>query len=204
MPLVVFGLGNPGKKYEGTLHNAGFEATNRMAALLGGKPSRRCLRRFRTFRVSSDASGLADDVLLIQPLTYMNNSGAVVRGFCYSDATVVIVCDNMDLALGTVRIRKVQSLSAHKGLRSIQENFRLLESRRPDCSVELIAVYIGIGRPPEGVSVVSHVLGRPDSDEGVRLFQSAAETAARALMHLAQGRSLQEVQLEFNHRQSGY
>ncbi|MDD3164089.1 MAG: aminoacyl-tRNA hydrolase [Sphaerochaetaceae bacterium] len=143
MQLTVFGLGNPGKKYELTLHNAGFEATDRLAAFLGGKTRKRCLRRYKAFSAQEGTAGIVQDVLIVQPLTFMNSSGVIAHWFDLKDEgnTVVAVCDNMDLEPGMVRVRWVQSRSTHKGLRSLQENM-------PD--VRILAVFVGIGRPAEG------------------------------------------------------
>lgn len=190
--MTVFGLGNPGKKYEGTLHNAGFEATDRLAAFLGGKTRKRCLRLYKAFFSEKGTAQTVQDVTIVQPQTFMNNSGEIARFFDLSSQTVIVVCDNMDLEPGMIRIRKCQSISTHKGLRSIQQN---------TAGVEILAVYIGIGRPEPGVEVVDYVLSRP---EGVKLdaFRDGAEKAALALEQLASGKSVQEVQLEFNHKQT--
>jgi PTH1 family peptidyl-tRNA hydrolase len=197
MSLLVFGLGNPGKRYELTLHNAGFEATDRMAAFLGGKTRKRCLRRYRSFSLDKDAVisvdgdsvSLPQDVLVVQPLTYMNHSGNISRYFQLDGKMVAVVCDNMDLDLGMVRIRKVQSLSTHKGIRSLQENLP---------GVEFVGVFVGIGRPAEGVSVPDHVLSRLADPLKEALFIQGVEKAASALEELALGRDVTEVQLEFN------
>ena len=68
--MTVFGLGNPGAKYSGTRHNAGFETIERIAAQKGLKLRKRCFRCYRR--------AVLDDLVLVQPLTFMNNSGLAV------------------------------------------------------------------------------------------------------------------------------
>lgn len=196
MGLTVFALGNPGRKYEGTLHNAGFEVAKRLAALLGGKPVRRCLRRYMAMRIvagtASPEGETATQLLVIQPLTYMNKSGDIARFFDLTGSEAFVIFDNLDLPLGTIRIRRVHSLSTHKGLRSLQEALP---------GVQFTAIYVGIGRPPEGMSVPEYVLSRPDSPAS-GLFERSLDDAARAVLKKAAGVPVEEIQLEFNRRNS--
>lgn len=182
--MYIFGLGNPGKKYEHTLHNAGFEATNYLAALLGGKTRKRCFRLYKSFS--------SEGVNIIQPLTYMNTSGSIVHYFDLSNENVYVVCDNMDLPLGSVRIKKIEKLNTQKGLRSIQEKLP---------GKTIYGVFVGIGRPKEGVSVIDHVLGRPNETE-MPLFLESSQKAAKILFDLINGKSLEEIQFETNRKSS--
>ena len=92
---VVIGLGNPGSKYEHTRHNVGFDAVERAAAFFQVKLRKRCLRLYRQAVVKTEDG----NAVLVQPLTYMNASGKIMKNFSKTDRFVV-VCDNMDLALG--------------------------------------------------------------------------------------------------------
>ena len=67
--MIVFGLGNPGAKYSGTRHNAGFETVEKLAARKGMKLRKRCLRLYR--------KAVLDDLTLVEPLTFMNSSGKI-------------------------------------------------------------------------------------------------------------------------------
>ena len=126
---VVVGLGNPEEEYAGTRHNAGFEVVERLAARHGGT-----LRRDRTLNANAArvrASGR--EVLLVQPLSYMNLSGAVVgraleRAVPREAAgpgagnteTLMVVCDDFALPLGTLRMRGSGSAGGHNGLADVE------------------------------------------------------------------------------------
>jgi PTH1 family peptidyl-tRNA hydrolase len=122
---VVVGLGNPDEEYAGTRHNAGFEVVERLAARHGGT-----LRRDRTLNANAArvrASGR--EVLLVQPLSYMNLSGAVVGRALERAAptpgekgteTLMVVCDDFALPLGALRMRGSGSAGGHNGLADIE------------------------------------------------------------------------------------
>ena len=124
--IVVMGLGNPGASYEHTRHNVGFDAVDKAAAFLQVKLRKRCFRLYREARVfgpSSDAScesssskpeKMVHKASLVEPLTYMNASGDIVR-FFDNASDFVVVCDNMDLAAGGLRIRKGGGASGLEG-----------------------------------------------------------------------------------------
>lgn len=183
---VVIGLGNPGSKYKHTRHNVGFDAVERAAAFFQVKLRKRCLRLYRRAIVKT-ADGSA---VLVQPLTYMNASGKIMNSFSKTDRFVV-VCDNMDLALGGLRIRQGGGSSGQKGLESISEYLGTSDYTR---------IYIGIGRPQDGVSVVDHVLGRETETERKKILDSSVDDAAKAIVKLINGASVGDVQLEFNRK----
>ena len=114
MKLVV-GLGNPGSKYEGTRHNIGFEVIDRLAALGSGAAF---ARKFEGFL----AEGNVDDhrVLLLKPQTFMNLSGRSVgqtlRFYKLDPADLLVVCDDLSLPLGKLRLRGGGSDGGQKGL----------------------------------------------------------------------------------------
>ncbi len=183
---VVIGLGNPGSKYEHTRHNVGFDAVERAAAFFQVKLRKRCLRLYRQAIVKTDDG----NAVLVQPLTYMNASGKIMKSFSKTDRFVV-VCDNMDLALGGLRIRQGGGSSGQKGLESISEYLG---------SSDYTRIYIGIGRPQEGVSVVDHVLGCETEKERKEILDKAVDDAAKAIVKLINGASVGDVQLEFNRK----
>jgi PTH1 family peptidyl-tRNA hydrolase len=129
--LVVVGLGNPGEEYRGTRHNAGFEVVDRLAARHGGT-----LRRDRTLNAETARVRFAGrDALLVQPLSYMNLSGAVARraleragdGLRGAGApggvdagALLVVCDDFALPLGTLRLRASGSSGGHNGLEDVE------------------------------------------------------------------------------------
>ena len=185
--IVVIGLGNPGSRYEKTRHNVGFEAVSKAAAFLHVKLRKRCFRLYRQAVVSSESG---KKTILVQPLTFMNASGNIIDSFGRDD-TFVIVCDNMDLAAGGLRIRQGGGSSGQKGLSSIAEKLG-----RND----FLRIYIGIGRPAEGVSVPDHVLGIEEDSRKKEAVLKAVEDAAAAIVKYIDGASVEELQLEFNRK----
>ncbi len=138
MKLVV-GLGNPGRKYEGTRHNIGFEVVFALARKLAtGRPK----TEFQAEVV--EASTGSERLLLVCPQTFMNLSGASVlraRDFYkLENHDLLIVCDDFNLPLGKLRIRQSGSAGGQKGLQDI---IRCLGTE------DFPRLRIGIGEPPE-------------------------------------------------------
>jgi PTH1 family peptidyl-tRNA hydrolase len=180
----MLGLGNPGTKYEHTRHNVGFDAVQSCAAFFQVKLKKRCFRLYRQACVQMGGQ----EVLMVQPLTYMNNSGEVLKYWPdVQPHDIVVVCDQMDLPPGMIRIRKSGSSAGHNGLKSLMEHLG---------SGDFVRIYIGIGRPAEGTSVIEHVLGL-SSDPAM---QVGIDLAAKALGELVQGTPVEEVMLAYNRR----
>ena len=156
MKLLV-GLGNPGPRYRGTYHNVGFEVVDEIArrhgARFGGSPAEALTARVR---------GLADDLWLVKPLTYMNVSGVAVRKVLAREraplAELLVVTDDFSLPFGKMRFRESGSAGGHNGLASIVEEMGTEKFNR---------LRIGIGDPSRGA--VDHVLGRFEPSERARL-----------------------------------
>lgn len=158
---LVVGLGNPGKKYEGTRHNVGFEAVD----LVAGPQAR--------WQAWKD-SGLylqSGSLWLAKPQTYMNLSGEFVQAFSsfykIPPAEILLVSDDMDLPLGALRIRKSGSSGGQRGLESVLERLGTREVPR---------LRLGIGRPPAPMDGAGFVLGR---------FAAAEKDGARAMVERA-------------------
>lgn len=119
---IIVGLGNPGRKYERTPHNVGFEVVDLLARRWGGKFSlkRREQAELAEVRIVSAAAVLA------KPMTYMNLSGQAVRELTKNHPggldDLLVVCDDVNLELGRVRIRDSGSHGGNNGLRSIIES----------------------------------------------------------------------------------
>lgn len=184
---VVLGLGNPGTRFAHTRHNVGFRAVDKVAAFFQVKLRKRCFRLYRQAKVVLPDGRSA---LLVQPLTYMNASGNIMKYFCRDDDFVVI-CDNMDLAAGGLRIRSGGGASGQKGLNSIAENLG-----RSD----FLRIYIGIGRPAEGVQVVDHVIGIETDGKKKQAVEEAEADAARAVVEYLNGTAVGQLQTEFNRK----
>jgi len=166
--LAVFGLGNPGKRYQGTRHNVGFEVVDRLADEMGIKVSR---RRFNAWvgEGRNDAGGL----LLVKPRTYMNDSGRSVRAAMawnkLGPDQILIVCDDLDLEFAKVRARRKGSSGGHKGLESVARALGTTEFPR---------LRVGIGRPTG--DAIDYVLDRFSGAERERMTE-AVGIAAQAV-----------------------
>ncbi|MEP7200291.1 MAG: aminoacyl-tRNA hydrolase [Chloroflexota bacterium] len=152
MKLIV-GLGNPGPQYAQTRHNVGFQVVERFAA------KQQWTMRKMQFNAITIAGTLGmEKVMLARPMTFMNESGRAVgpllRWLKLELSDLLIVYDEIDLPLGTLRLRPGGGSAGHNGMKSIIENLG---------SEEFARLRIGVGRP-EG-SGVSHVLGGFARDE---------------------------------------
>jgi len=129
---------------------------------------------------------------LVKPLTYMNKSGVLFPKLFSSThmqvSNMVVVCDNMDLAPGVIRIRTGGSDAGHNGLKSIIGTLK---------SKDFIRLYIGIGRPVSDESVIDHVLGVP---ENIRKLHEGIELASTVIIKLLEGVPIHKVMNEFNRK----
>ena len=120
MKLIV-GLGNPGRKYEKTLHNMGFLALDHFA-----KKRNIAMRRIAFEGLLGEEGVGENKLLLLKPMTYMNLSGksfgAVFRYYKLCEEDVLVVYDDVDIPFGTLRIRRGGSAGTHNGMRSIVEH----------------------------------------------------------------------------------
>jgi PTH1 family peptidyl-tRNA hydrolase len=151
---VFFGIGNPGRRYENTRHNAGFSAIEWFAC---NAVSRMNCRRATWEAVICTCDDLS--VALVKPKTYVNNCGDALSDClkvfkCPLSACLVVV-DDYHLPLGKVRIRPGGSDGGHNGLKSIIERV----------GADFARLRIGIGPLPDSSDIVGFVLGRFSSDE---------------------------------------
>lgn len=171
MKLIV-GLGNPGRKYACSRHNVGYDVVGRIAHLFGQGAAR---EKFHGQVVEAVIG--EHRVLLLTPLTYMNNSGLSVleaRDFFKIDhADVLIVCDDFNLPLAKLRIRASGSAGGQKGLQDI---LRRLGSE------DVPRLRIGIGTPPAGWDQADFVLSKFDAYD-VETIRGAVVVAADAAAH---------------------
>lgn len=121
MHLIV-GLGNPGKTYEKTRHNAGFIALDFLRKKLNF-PRFEEKSRFNVEMSEGEYDG--EKMMLVKPLTYMNKSGESVKAlmnfYKIAPAHIFVICDDVDLSLGSIRIRKKGSPGTHNGVKSVTE-----------------------------------------------------------------------------------
>ena len=174
--MFVFGLGNPGPEYNGTRHNVGFMTVEKMAAQKGVTLKKCCLRSFKSAKIND-----GNDIL-VEPLTYMNASGDIIPSLLKEGDKLVVICDQMDLPPGRLRIRLKGGSAGHNGLKSIIGHW----------GEDFIHVYIGVGHPEEGVSVPDHVLSR-FSPSDASLVDKATDMAAEAVLDLLEGKPVNEI-----------
>ncbi|MBQ7452723.1 MAG: aminoacyl-tRNA hydrolase [Clostridia bacterium] len=160
---LIIGLGNIGKAYINTNHNVGFMVADKLAKNLGIKFSQQDCK-------SDVAIGFFGDekVIIAKPRTYMNSSGDALREFLnkYKDQIdigedVVIVYDDIDLQVGTIRVKESGSAGTHNGMKSIMTNVEGDRIKR---------VRVGIGCKPENMTLVDFVLSR--IGEGSPIFEA--------------------------------
>lgn len=145
---LIVGLGNPGRQYQNTRHNIGFRCVDLLAARWGLE-----FRRQRARAEVADGPIEGERVILAKPQTYMNDSGDAVRGLAklngLAPSRILVICDDLDLPFGRVRLRDRGSSGGQRGLRSIINQLGTEEFPR---------LRIGIGRPPPGVDPIDYVL----------------------------------------------
>lgn len=163
---LIVGLGNPGKKYENTRHNAGWFVLDELAQRHG-------LRFDKNEKKAITASGSIKNkkVLLVKPQTFMNLSGEAVRGLMdfYKVPTeaIIIIHDDMDTPLGTLRLRRNGGAGGQNGVKSIIRHVG---------TDEIARARFGIGRPPGRMDPAAYVLQAFQGDDAIR----AQEIASRA------------------------
>lgn len=185
---IIVGLGNPGLSYERTRHNAGMMALAVLAKRAGVKIDR---AKFKSLTAQCELKGVR--VLLMAPQTYMNNSGEAVteamRFYKIPPERVVVLQDDISLAVGAVRVRRKGSDGGQKGLRSI-----IMLSG----SEEFPRIKIGVGaKPHPDYDLAKWVLSNFTKEEQA-LIDTACETAANAAECIVQGK-IDEAMNRYSH-----
>ncbi|MSR30401.1 MAG: aminoacyl-tRNA hydrolase [Gemmataceae bacterium] len=174
MKLVV-GLGNPGSNYDNTRHNVGFEVVDR---LLAKEPGAKYALKFQGAVCLLQLGG--EKTLLVKPLTFMNLSGgcvALAAGFYQVEPTeILVVCDEVNLPLGKLRVRPSGSHGGQNGLRDIQNRLGMDYPR--------LRLGVGGGEKPD---LTGHVLGRFKPDEKTGAGEMIATAADAVLCWLTDG-----------------
>lgn len=151
---IIAGLGNPEDRYERTLHNAGFWFVDALARKYGGS-----FKHEKKFDADSCRVKLhGEDVWLVKPQSYMNNSGQPIRGlldyYRLSVAELLVAHDEIDLPPGTVRLKEGGGHGGHNGLRDIVRH----------CGADFLRLRLGVGHPGDKDEVTNYVLKRASSD----------------------------------------
>ncbi|MBA3685482.1 MAG: aminoacyl-tRNA hydrolase, partial [Planctomycetes bacterium] len=151
---VILGIGNPGREYQDTRHNIGFAVIDALARRLdAGQPSRKWQAELSECRLGDER------VLLVKPQTYVNLSGASAQAvLAFHKVTpqdLLVVVDDINLAVGTLRLRANGSAGGHNGLKDIEACI----------GQEYPRLRLGVGSPRPGADQVGHVLGTFAPDE---------------------------------------
>ena len=176
---VIAGLGNPGLEYENTRHNAGFIVLDMLARQCGEEINR------MQFKGRTADVMLGDKrCLLLKPTTYMNNSGeSIVQALEFyklAVSSLIVVCDDISLDVGRLRIRRKGSHGGHNGLRSICELTGSDSYER---------IKMGVGKKPHpDYDLAKWVLGKFGKEDMEKL-NTAAENACECIKLMVQGKT---------------
>lgn len=166
---IVAGLGNPDEKYQGTRHNMGFLALDYISEEKNVEIARSKFQGLTAIAKYGD-----EQVLLLKPMTYMNRSGNSIgeaaKYYKIPADHVIILCDDITLSPGTIRLRDKGSAGGHNGLKSIISQLG---------SDGFLRIRIGIGGDaPSGDELVDYVLGKPSKEDMERVQKRYPDIAA--------------------------
>ncbi len=172
---LIVGLGNPGRKYEGTKHNMGFDTIDEL------------VDQFKIPSSGIDRKGMygkgmiaGQKVLLMKPMTYMNLSGEAVRAFVdfYKidpEQELLVIYDDISLAPGNIRIRKKGSAGGHNGMKSIIQHLGTENFPR---------IRVGVGEKPSAWDLADYVMSPFSKEERVKVDEAIRDAAAAVELFL--------------------
>nr|WP_314278980.1 aminoacyl-tRNA hydrolase [uncultured Peptostreptococcus sp.] len=166
---IIVGLGNPGKKYEYTRHNAGFDVLDIIANEYGIK-----IDKIKHKALIGEGRIGTEKVVLVKPQTYMNLSGESVQSifqfYKIGPERLIVIYDDIDLDVGKLRIRKKGSAGSHNGMKSIIKCLGFQDFPR---------IRVGVSKPGPNVDLADFVLSRVPSDQADNMrqgFEKAVKT----------------------------
>lgn len=183
---LIIGLGNPGKQYEHTRHNIGFECIDALAEKWDSPLNQ--LKFNGMYAIVHRPEG---KVILLKPLTYMNLSGECVRPLMdYFDIDIediIVIYDDLDLETGKLRLRQKGSAGGHNGIKSLIQHLGSQEFNR---------IRVGINRPSAGMKVTDYVLAKFSKEEDPIIDEAVNKTVAA--VESALSKKFLDVMTEFN------
>ena len=184
---LIAGLGNPGREYENTRHNAGFASIDRLAEKNHISID---MKKFQALCGTGYIGG--QKVLLLKPQTYMNLSGESLRAACDffkidPEQELIVIYDDISLAPGQLRIRAKGSAGGHNGIKSIISHLG---------TQVFLRVKVGVGEKPQGWDLADYVLGHFSKEEQ-QVMQESFDRAADAADALL-SEEVQQVMNEYN------
>ena len=176
--FLIAGLGNPGRQYEKTRHNMGFDTIDELI-------DRHRIPQGGIAHKAMYGKGMiaGEKVLAVKPLTYMNLSGESLRE-CVNyykldpETQMIVIYDDIDLEPGQIRIRKKGSAGGHNGIKSVIAQLGTQNFYR---------IKVGVGAKPKGWDLADYVLGRFSSDERIAVDKAIKEAADAVEMILKDG-----------------
>ena len=176
--FLIAGLGNPGRQYEKTRHNMGFDTIDELI-------DRHRIPQGGIAHKAMYGKGMiaGEKVLAVKPLTYMNLSGESLRELVNyykldPETEMIVIYDDIDLEPGQIRIRKKGSAGGHNGIKSIIAQLGTQNFYR---------IKVGVGAKPRGWDLADYVLGRFSSDERIAVDKAICDAADAVEMILRDG-----------------
>lgn len=186
MMKLIIGLGNPGKQYEHTRHNIGFECIDALAKKWDTSLNQTKFNGMYTSIIRPEGK-----VILLKPLTFMNLSGECVRPLMdYFDIDIediIVIYDDLDLETGKLRLRQKGSAGGHNGIKSLIHHLGTQEFNR---------IRVGISRPPQGMKVADYVLAKFSKEDDPIIEDAIDKTVAAVEASLS--KKFLDVMTEFN------
>ena len=174
---LIAGLGNPTREYEKTRHNVGFETID----ILAGKAGTTVTEKKHKALYGKGYIG-GQKVILAKPQTYMNLSGESIREIAdfykIEPENIIILCDDINLSEGQLRIRLKGSAGGHNGLKNIISHLGTQEFPR---------IRIGVGEKPRGMDLADYVLGRFPKEQQAVMEEAYRDAADAACMMIEEG-----------------
>ena len=174
---IIAGLGNPTREYDKTRHNVGFEAIDVLADKLGIRVTEKKHRAY----CGTGMIGY-EKVILAKPQTFMNLSGesigSIANFYKVEPDHVIIICDDINLAEGQLRIRTKGSAGGHNGLKNIISHLG---------SQEFCRIRVGVGEKPKEMDLADYVLGRFPKAQEELMAQAYKDAAEAAMMLVIEG-----------------
>jgi PTH1 family peptidyl-tRNA hydrolase len=165
--FIIIGLGNPGKKYENTRHNVGFDTVELLSRRHGIT-----ITKLKHKALLGDGKISGKRVILVKPQTFMNLSGESVREilewYKVPVKNIIIIYDDIDLPAGKLRLRPKGSAGTHNGMRSVIYQIE---------SDEFPRIRIGVGGPPEGWELADYVLSKLSGEDKKKVEEAIVYAA---------------------------
>lgn len=188
MVKMIVGLGNPGSKYAETKHNVGFMVVDKIA-----KENDVTFTEDKIFKAEVGSVFLnGEKVYFVKPTTFMNNSGQAVKAlltyFNIDISDLLVIYDDLDMEVGKIRFRQKGSAGGHNGIKSIIGHIGTQEFDR---------VKVGIGRPPQKMSVINHVMSGFKGDDAIVMEQTIDKVDSAVNFYL-KGNDFETVMRKYN------